>query len=100
LKGQAEIADELLRSITPLAAAQGALLLEVARRAGSWHEVTEGSPQQFMKVAASDTKSGQLGAKPPGAVRPMRTLAPSVTRTFSVGFLGFCTPAEATEGLM
>lgn len=51
-----EPALEILGRITPLAAAKGALLLEVERRSGSWSEVSTGSAQKLIKVIASDTK--------------------------------------------
>ena len=51
-----EPAIEILGRITPLAAAKGALLLEVERRSGSWYEVAKGSAQKLIKVVASDTK--------------------------------------------
>src|ERR1700682_6553948 len=56
LKEEGKPAIEILGRITPLAAAKGALLLEVERRSGSWYEVAEGSAQKLIKVVASDTK--------------------------------------------
>ena len=56
LQEEGEPAVEILGRITPLAGAKGALLLEVERRNGSWHEVDQGSPQKLIKVVASDTK--------------------------------------------
>ena len=56
LKEESEPAVEILGRITPLAGAKGALLLEVERRNGNWHEVDQGSAQKLIKVVASDTK--------------------------------------------
>jgi hypothetical protein len=56
LKEEGEPAVEILGRITPLAGAKGALLLEVERRNGNWHEVDQGSAQKLIKVVASDTK--------------------------------------------
>jgi hypothetical protein len=56
LNQHGEAAIEVLGRITPLLTAKGALLLEVQRRRGSWHEVAEGSVQRLIKAIASDTK--------------------------------------------
>lgn len=48
--------NEILGRITPLLAAQGALLLEVEGRHGRWSEVAKGSAQKLIKLVASDTR--------------------------------------------
>jgi hypothetical protein len=55
LKEEDESVIEILGRITPLAAAKGALLLEVENRTGSWSEVAKGSAQKVINAVASDT---------------------------------------------
>ena len=56
LKEEDEPVIEILGRITPLAAAQGDLLLEVQNRTGSWSEVAKGSARKLINVVAGDTK--------------------------------------------
>ena len=47
---------EVLGRITPLAAAEGAMLLETENRSGSWSEEAKGTVQKVIKAVASDTE--------------------------------------------